>query len=71
MMNPNTYAAAWRLLDMLGNDRGPILSRAAAEFRACLLREQVMEESKPPAENPYFLANPNISAPGPEARAGG
>lgn len=63
MMNPKTYAAAWRLLDMLGNDRGPMLSLAAAEFRACLLREQAMEESQPPAKNPYFLASPNIGAP--------
>lgn len=68
MMNPQTYATAWRLLDMLGNDRGPMLSRAAAEFRACLLREQVVDESKPPAEKPYFLAGRNVGAR--EARTG-
>jgi len=63
MMNPKTYATAWRLLDMLGNDRGPMLSLAAAELRACLLREQPTEESRPPEKNPYFLASPNIGAP--------
>lgn len=59
MMNRTTYEAAWRLLELIGHDRGPILSRAASELRACLLREQVAE-SKPPAENPYFQASVNF-----------
>ena len=53
-MSQPTYDAAWRLLEVIGEDRGPMLSRAAAELRACLMREQVREESRPPAENPYF-----------------
>jgi hypothetical protein len=61
MMNRTTYAAAWRLLELIGNDRGPILSRAASELRACLLREQ-MVESLPQAENPYFQASVNFGA---------
>jgi hypothetical protein len=62
-MSRTTYEAAWRLLEMIGNNRGPLLSRAAAEFRACLLREQEPEESRPPAENPYIqVTNPNFGA---------
>ncbi len=38
-MRRSTYEAAWRLLEMIGENRGPMLSRAAAEFRASLLRE--------------------------------
>ena len=53
-MSQSTYDAAWRLLELIGDDRGPMLSRAAAEFRACLLRDQVREESRAPVENPYF-----------------
>jgi hypothetical protein len=53
-MRRPTYEAAWQLLEMIGNDRGPMLSRAAAEFHACLLREQEPEESRPPTENPYI-----------------
>ena len=49
-----TYEAAWRLLEMIGDNRGPMLSGAAAEFRACLLRERELEESRPPTENPYI-----------------
>lgn len=55
-MSQSTYDAAWRLLELIGDDGGPMLSRAAAEFRACLLRERVKEESRSPAENPYFQA---------------
>jgi hypothetical protein len=54
MMRRTTYEAAWRLLEMIGNNRGPMLACAAAEFRSCLLREQEPKESRPPAENPYF-----------------
>jgi hypothetical protein len=39
---------------MIGDNRGPMLSGAAAEFRACLLRERELEESRPPTENPYI-----------------
>ena len=53
-MRRPTYEAAWRLLEMIGENRGPMLSRAAAEFRACLLREQEPRESRALAENPYF-----------------
>ena len=55
-MTRTTYEAAWRLLEMIGDNRGPLLSRAAAEFRACLLREREPEENRPPAENPYIQA---------------
>ena len=66
MMRRTTYEAAWRLLEMIGDDRGPMLSRAAAEFRACLLREQEPQESSPPAENPYI----QVCAFAPEASSG-
>ena len=55
-MSQSTYDAAWRLLELIGDDRGPMLSRAAAEFRACLLRDRAREESRSPTENPYFQA---------------
>ena len=55
-MSQSTYDAAWRLLQLIGDDRGPMLSRAAAEFRALLMRERVRDESRPPVENPYFQA---------------
>ena len=55
-MSQMTYEAAWRLLEVIGDDRGPVLLDAAAEFRACLLREGELEESRPPAENPYVQA---------------
>lgn len=48
-----TYEAAWRLLDLLGNDRGPMLLLAASELRECLEAEGI-PVSQPPAENPYF-----------------
>lgn len=54
-MSQSTYDAAWRLLELIGEDRGPMLSRAAAELRACLQSERERHESRPPAENPYFL----------------
>jgi hypothetical protein len=70
-MRRTTYEAAWRLLEMIGNDRGPMLSGAAADFRACLLREREPQESRPPAENPYFQgAKPNFGAFAPEAGSG-
>ena len=55
-MSRTTYEAAWRLLEVVGDNRGPMLLDAAAEFRACLLREREPEESRPPAENPYVQA---------------
>jgi hypothetical protein len=71
MMRRTTYEAAWRLLEMIGNDRGPMLSRAAAEFRACLLREHEPGKNRPPAENPYFQgANLNFGAFVPETSGG-
>ena len=56
IMSRTTYEAAWRLLEMIGDNRDPMLLDAAAEFRACLLREREPEESRPPAENPYVQA---------------
>ena len=35
----STHEAAWRLLELIGEGRGPMLSRAAAELRACLTRD--------------------------------
>ena len=71
MMRRATYEAAWRLLEMIGNDRGPMLSRAAAEFRACLLREHEPEKNRPPPENPYFQgANLNVGALVPKTTSG-
>jgi hypothetical protein len=55
-MSRTTYEAAWRLLEVIGDNRGPMLLDTAAEFRACLLREREPEESRPPAENPYIQA---------------
>jgi hypothetical protein len=55
-MSRTTYEAAWRLLEVIGDNRGPVLLDAAAEFRACLLREREPEESAPPTENPYIQA---------------
>ena len=56
-MSQSTYEAACRLLELIGDDRGPMLSRAAAELRDCLQREEVREESRLPAENPYLQAS--------------
>ena len=55
-MSQSTYDAALRLLQLIGEYRGPMLSRAAAELRACLRSERERHESRPPAENPYFQA---------------
>jgi hypothetical protein len=71
MMSRTTYYAAWRLLELIGNDRGPMLSRAAAELRACLLGEQEPEEARPPVENPYFQSSPtSVGALAPGADSG-
>jgi hypothetical protein len=35
----STYDAAWRLLELIGEGRGPMLSLAAAELRACLMHD--------------------------------
>lgn len=57
MMMRTTYETAWRLLDLLGHDRPPVLQAAIDEFRRAMELEDWVVSQIP--ENPYFQEQAN------------